>query len=116
MINDTTVIDADTDADNAIDLVVVASDTEIAFVVDFFPTVGSADTSVDFVLIGSKDFVVVVDFGVIASNDVGSKAVGGASAVLVVVVVLSSRLDSRVNKAGIVVVIDFIVIVDFFLV
>ena len=70
MINDTAVIDADTAADTAINLVVVTADTAIAFVVDFFPTVGSADTAVDFVLVGFKDFVVVVDFVVVASNDV----------------------------------------------
>ena len=76
----------------------------------------SADTAVDFVLIGSKNFVVVVNFVVVASKDVKSKAVGGASAVLVLIVVLYSRLDSRGNKSGIVVGVDFVVVVDFFLV
>ena len=90
MINDTAGTDADTAADNAIDLVVVTSDTAITFVVDFVATVGSADTAVAFFLVGSKDFVVVVDFVVVASNNVGSKAVFGASAFLVLVVVLSS--------------------------
>ena len=115
MINDTAGIDADTAADTGIDLV-VTSYTAIAFVVDFVPTVGSADTAVDFVLVGSKDFVVVVNFVVVASKDVESKAVGGASAVLVLIVVLYSRLDSRGNKAGIVVVINFVVVVNFVLV
>ena len=41
---------------------------------------GSVDTAVDFVLVGSKYFVVVVDFVIVASNDVGSKAIDGASA------------------------------------
>ena len=116
MVNDTAGTDADTAKDTAIELVVVTSDTAIAFVVGFFPTVDSVDTAVDFVLVGSKDFVVVVNFFVVASNDVGYKAVGGASAVVVLVVLLSSQLDSRGNKAGIVVVIDFVVVVKFFLI
>ena len=77
---------------------------------------GSADTAVDFFLVGSEDFVVVFDFVVVAYNNVGSKAVGGAYAVLVPVVVLSSRLDSSGNKADIVVFVDFVVVVDFVLV
>ena len=89
MINDSAGTDADTAADTAIDLVVVTSDTAISFVANFVPTVGSEDTAIDFVLVGSKDFVVVVNFVVVSSKDVGSKVVGGVSAVLILVVVLS---------------------------
>ena len=48
MINDIAGIDADTAADTAIHLVVVTSDTAIAFLVDFVPTMGSEDTAIDF--------------------------------------------------------------------